>query len=87
MNVGVGLRVAGVDDTLNVKAGLVRVDGELVGQPDVDVAVGGLGELGHLSSLSPTHVPHAVGAGQVRALVKVKDLLVEGDTGLGAGLG
>ena len=32
------------------------------------------------------HVPHAVGAGQVVALVEVEDGLVEGDAGPGAGL-
>ena len=86
VDVGVGLGVAGLDDALDVEAGLVGVDGELVGQADVDVAVGGLGELGHLGGLGGAHVPHAVGAGQVVALVEVEDGLVEGDAGLGAGL-
>ena len=48
VDVGVGLGVAGLDDALDVEAGPVGVDGELVGQADIDVAVGGLGLTGRL---------------------------------------
>ena len=51
--------------------------GELVGQADVDVAVGGLGELGQLGGLGGAQVPHAVAALEVGALVEVQDRLVE----------
>ena len=50
---------------------------ELVGQADVDVAVGGLGELGQLGGLGAAEVPDAVGALEVGALVEVEDGLVE----------
>ncbi len=86
MDVRVGLGVAGLDDALDVEARLVRVDGELVGQADVDVAIGGLGELGHLGRLGDAHCPTRRWDGQVIAFVEVEDGLVEGDAGSGAGL-
>ena len=85
VNVGVGLRVAGVDDLVDVDAVGGGVLAELVGQADVDVAVGGLGELGHLGGLGGAHVPDAVDARQVVTIVEVQDLLVELDA-LGSAL-
>jgi len=51
VDVAVGLGVARVDDLVHVDAVLRGEARELVGQPDVDVAVGRLGELGHLGRL------------------------------------
>ncbi len=54
------LRVAGVGDGGEVHPDPVRVPGELVGQGDVDVPVGGLGELGELRRLGGLQLPDAV---------------------------
>src|SRR4029453_6185089 len=48
VDVAVRLGVAGLDDLVDVHARAGRKLGELVGQADVDVAVGRLGELGTL---------------------------------------
>ena len=85
VNVGVGLGVAGLDDARDVDADRVRVARKLVGQADVDIPVGGLGKLGHLGGLGPTHGPHAVGTRQVVALIEREDGLVEGNAARLAG--
>jgi hypothetical protein len=51
---------------------------ELVGQADVDVAVGGLGQLRHLGGFGTAQVPDPVAALQIGALVELQHLLVEG---------
>ena len=51
--------------------------GELVGEPDVDVAVGRLSELCHLGCLGGPEVPDAVAALKIGPLVEVEDRLVE----------
>ena len=86
VDVGVGLGVAGLNDARDVDAGRIRVTRELVRQADVDVPVGGLGELGHLGGLGPAHGPHAVGARQVVALVEGEDGLVKANAARLAGL-
>src|SRR5690606_5584127 len=86
VDVAVGLRVAGLDDLLDVDAVAVGEPRELVGQADVDVPVGGLGQLGQLGRLGRAQVPDAVRAGQVVAGVEVEDRLVEGDTAGGGRL-
>src|SRR5690606_5843115 len=86
VDVAVGLRVAGLDDLLDVDAVAVGEPRELVGQADVDVPVGGLGELGQLGRLGRAQVPDAVRAGQVVTGVEVEDRLVEGDTAGGGRL-
>ena len=85
VNVGVGLRVAGVNDLVDVDAVGRSVLAELIGQADIDVTVGGFGKFGHLSSLSGAHVPDAVGARKVVTVVEVENLLVEVDA-LGSAL-
>ena len=85
VDVGVGLGIAGLNDTRDVDANSVRVACELVGQADIDVPVGGFGELSHLGGLGAAHGPHAVGARQVVALIEGEDGLVEGDAARLAG--
>ena len=85
MDVGVGLGVAGLDDARDVDADRVRVARELVGQADVDVPVGGFGELGHLGGLGPAHGPHAVGARQVVALIEGEDGFIKANAARLAG--
>ncbi len=87
MDVAVGLRVRGLDHLVHVDAGALGEDRELVGEPDVDVAVRRLGELGHLGGLGRAEVPDAVAAREVRALVELEDGLVEVAGALGAGRG
>ena len=53
-----GWRVGGVDHALDVDAGAVGEARELVGERDVDVAVGRLGELRELGRLGRPHGPH-----------------------------
>ncbi len=77
VNVAVWLGVAGSDDLEDVDAVARREHGELVGQTDVDVAVGRLGQLGQLGRLSAAEVPDAVGTVQIRAIVEVEHGLVE----------
>lgn len=86
VDVAVGLAVAGFDDLLDVDVVPVGEPGELVGQPDVDVPVGGFGQLRQLGGLRRAEVPDAVGAGQVRALFEVEHGLVEGDARRGGRL-
>src|SRR5450756_1137322 len=52
-------------------------DPELVGQADVHVAIGGLGELGQLCCLSRAEVPDAVAPLEVGTLVELEDVPVE----------
>ncbi len=84
VDVAEGLAVGRLDDLEDVDAVLLREAGELVGQPDVHVAVGRLGELGHLRGLAAAEVPDAVAARQVGAVVEVEHGLVEGDPALAA---
>ena len=58
---------------------LRRPPGELVGEPDVDVAVGRLGQLGELGGLGRAEVPDAVRAVEVVAVVELEGGLVERD--------
>ena len=51
MDVAERLTVAGLDDRPNVDADGVRVLGELVGESDIDVAIGRLRELRELGGL------------------------------------
>ena len=80
------LAVARVDHLEDVDVVLIGVAGELVGEADVDVAVGRLGQLGQLGRLAAAEVPHAVRSGQVVALVELQRRFVERDRQLGAGL-
>jgi hypothetical protein len=61
VNVAVGLRVASVDHLLNVDAHRRRETGQVVGNPDIDIAVRRLGKFAELGSFSTTHVQHAIG--------------------------
>ena len=73
----VRLGVGRVDDGVDVDAVFPGEPGELVCQPDVDVAIGRLGELGQLGRLGGAQVPDAVGPGEVGPLVEVEDRRVE----------
>ena len=84
VDVAVGLRVAGLDDLVDVDAGPGGERAELVGETDVHVAVGGLGELGHLGRLGRAEVPDPVAALEVGALVELQHRLVELDGSRGA---
>ncbi len=55
VDVRVGLGVRRADDLLDVHPDAIRVSRELVGERDVDVAVGGIGELGELGGLGRRH--------------------------------
>ena len=57
VDVAEGLRVRRGDHAVDVDAHAVGVLGELVGQRDVHVAVGRLGELGQLGGLGRAHAP------------------------------
>ena len=77
VDVGVRLRVARLDHCRHVDADRVCEAGELVGKPDVDIAVGRLRELGQLGSLRGPEVPDAIGLRELRAIVELKRGLVE----------
>jgi hypothetical protein len=87
VDVAVGLGVGRLDHTVDVDAGALRIDRELVGQADVDVAVGGLRELGELGGLGRPEIPDAVGPVEIGTVVELEDLLVEGLGTRGALLG
>ena len=55
MDVGIRLAVGAVDDLLDVDADAVRVAGEVVGQGDVDVAIGRVRYLAELRRLGAAH--------------------------------
>ena len=79
VDVAIRLGVGGVDHGVDVDVVRLGEDRELVGQRDVDVAVGGLGELGELGGLRAAHVPYAIRAVEVRTLVEIQHGLVERD--------
>jgi hypothetical protein len=57
VDVAEGLRVGGGDDPVDVDPGAIGEARELVGEGDVDVAIGGLGQLGQLGRLRGAHRP------------------------------
>src|SRR5699024_6668833 len=77
VDVGVGLGVGGLDHVVHVDAVVLGEQGEFVGQGDVHVPVGGLGQLRQLTGLRAAQVPHPVGAGQVLALIERQGRFVE----------
>ncbi len=80
------LAVAGLDDLGDVDVVLVGVAGEFVGEPDVDVAVRRLGQLGEFGGFAGAEIPYTVGSGQVVAVVELQHRFVEADRQFGAGL-
>src|SRR6266542_2002631 len=77
VQVAVRLAVGRRYDLVHVDACGAGEPGELVGERDVDVAVGRLGQLGELGGLGAAEIPHPVRPGQVLALVEVEYRLVE----------
>ncbi len=77
VDVTVRLGVGRFDHLVDVDAVLARVAGELVGETDIDVAVGGLRELRQLRGLGGPEIPHAVRPGEVVALIEVEHRLIE----------
>ena len=86
VDVGIWLRVAGVDYFLHVNADFVCVDGELVGKPDINITIGGLCQFRHLCRLGVAHIPNSIFARQVGALIKLQYAFIELDCRLGARL-
>ncbi len=56
MDVRVRLAVRAVDDLLDVDSDAVGVEGEVVGEGDVDVAVGRVGDLAELGRFGAAHL-------------------------------
>ena len=79
VDVAVRLRVAGLDHLQHVDPVRPGEPGELVGQADVDVPVGGLGQLRQLRRLGAAEVPDAVALRQVGPLVELEHRAVELD--------
>ena len=71
------LTVRRSDHLGNVGPERIGVNGKFVGEGDVDVAVGGLGQLREFGRLDAGQRPDAVPTFQVRPVVKVEDRLVE----------
>ena len=70
MDVGVRLGVAGFDHRGDVDPDRIREAGKLVGEADVDIAVGRLRQLGQLGSLGRAEIPDPVWLGQIIAGVE-----------------
>ena len=77
MDVAVRLAVARLDDLVDVDSMAGRECPELVCESDVDIPVGGLGQLGHLGRLRGSQVPHSVSTSKIGTLIELKRLLVE----------
>ena len=65
------LAVAGFDDLGDVDVVVVGVAGQFVGEPDVDVAVGGFGEFGEFGGFAAAEIPDPVRFGQVVAAGRI----------------
>ena len=73
------LAVARLDDGVNVDVLAVGVPGKLIGETDIDVPVGRLGEFCQLAGLGGAKVPDAVRSRQIVPGVEVEHSLVELD--------
>src|SRR5690606_18429642 len=77
MDVAVGLRIARLDDLVNIDTVGRGEQAELVRETDVHISVGCLGELGHLRRFGGTEIPYPVRPGQVRTLIELQHRFVE----------
>src|SRR5690606_10936432 len=71
VDVTVWLRIARLDHPVDVDAMARGEDTELVREPDIDIAVGGLCQFAQLGRLSRAQVPDAVRAWEVRLLIEL----------------
>jgi hypothetical protein len=79
VHVAEGLAVACLDHVAHLDAHLLCRQRELVGEPDVEVAVRGLRQLRQLRRLGGPQIPDTVGPRQIRTVVEVQDALIEAD--------
>jgi hypothetical protein len=65
------LGVAGLDDPADVDTDAICVEGELVGESNVDVPVGGLGQLSQFCGLGGVELPYSIRPWQVWAIIEL----------------
>jgi hypothetical protein len=71
---------------MNINAVLGAEDRELIRQTNIDIAIGGLSQLGQLRCLCTTQIPHTIGPIQIRTVIKVQNFVVKLDGLVGTGL-